>query len=279
MPRSPYQYLRHLERRYGTAGVRYALAHLGGRLVHQPIGDPPIQRTLVPNPTPAGDDGGDIGGDLFRFGRRAGWIMKSNLGTNTALGTHMLDAAANSGAATAFISAPHAYINYAGTGAAQGWGAALVVTRMELDPTYYATMMTGADVTNNAMQYGFHSNTLNAATTQPGRSVCFFVPASAGAQNWLAHTGNNTAPGANGNAAAGDFTQVDTGVALTADTRYVFLIEVELTEARFYINGTLVATITTDLPDATDLFWRGLAFSVAANARSIRNQLIYITTG
>jgi hypothetical protein len=79
--------------------------------------------------------------------------------------------------------------------------------------------------------------------------------------------------------AAGTLTTQDTGVAYVANTRYVFKIDcTDPTSIKFYINGALVATFTTNIPALDTVF--GFLISAttkAAETKSIRYRMMVMT--
>ncbi len=88
----------------------------------------------------------------------------------------------------------------------------------------------------------------NAVTTGRGTDnvMFYYTHASATTTKWMAET-------ASGNVRTG--TETDTGITVSLDTWYRMRIEINnaATEVRFYINGTLVATNTANIPTGVNL--------------------------
>lgn len=87
-------------------------------------------------------------------------------------------------------------------------------------------------ITNYYLHYVLSDVTGGSQTNQAG-----FIIDRTQSANWLAY-----------NDAAGSATQTDTGLAVVANTWYSLRVEETSGDIKFYINGTLYATHTTNLP-------------------------------
>ena len=117
---------------------------------------------------------------------------------------------------------------------------------MDVLPDIYSVIKTGdraQDITDCIIWIGLSTNT-GLGNPIVGDFVGFrFAPTDLGDVNWIALTANG-----------GTTTTTDSGVAVTVDTRYVFRIKVvSLSSVELYVNGTLVATHTTNLPASLTL--------------------------
>jgi len=99
-----------------------------------------------------------------------------------------------------------------------------------------------SDATDNFSVYSSIDSTPNGSG-ENNNSVGFRYTHGLNAGNWTAYSKSN----------AGVVTQVDTGIAVAADTMYVLDIvyNKDRTEALFYINGVYKARINTNMPSAT----------------------------
>jgi Protein of unknown function (DUF2793)/Repeat of unknown function (DUF5907) len=115
--------------------------------------------------------------------------------------------------------------------------------------TRFATkigFITLSDATNTyTMEVGF----VNVLTSAPNFSIMFRYTHSVNGGRWEAICNNN-----------GTITAVDTGIAASTGVMRTFEIEVNATNTSvaFFIDGTLVATITTNIPAATVGFGAGI---------------------
>jgi hypothetical protein len=115
--------------------------------------------------------------------------------------------------------------------------------------TRFATkigFITLSDATNTyTMEVGF----VNVLTSVPNFSIMFRYTHSVNGGRWEAICNNN-----------GTITAVDTGIAASTGVMRTFEIEVNAanTSVAFFIDGTLVATITTNIPAATVGFGAGI---------------------
>lgn len=175
------------------------------------------------------------------------------------------------------------YINYpssttlnatAGWPAASGGGSVLVFER-QLGPILQVVIKTGAsatDIANCTIWVGMNvSGGTDASATGAGIMFRFdpFVESSGAPGsdvNWQATQGDNVFPSTQSNV-------TDTGVVVTANTRYVLRIDASaVSTVRFYINDVLVATHTTGLVTATTKMYLAayIINRVAGTARNIR---------
>ena len=183
------------------------------------------------------------------------------------------------GGTAVFNDGTGSYINYtSGTGiSAVGGLAAAAANLVQLRhlPDILFVMKTGAvaaDISNVRIWVGMHTDGA-LATDVPGSlgisGVVFRYSTPAGDTNWQAHTFDGV----------GD-TAVDTGVVVTADTRYVFRIRAtSTTTIEFYINGTLVAMAAGTIPAGTTNLQFGYCHTVnalAGTARAIRWRKTFI---
>lgn len=90
--------------------------------------------------------------------------------------------------------------------------------------------------------------------------ACFiFNPASH--TNWQAFTNDNSGGGST----------TDSGVAFAADTAFEFRIRTSASDVKFYIDGSLVATHSSNLPNSTQTMLFGVGLATLENvAKNIR---------
>jgi hypothetical protein len=159
------------------------------------------------------------------------------------------------GTPTAFEDSTGAYINYATStalNAAAGWAWGQTDVRVEVQPRWEYIMKTGAnasDVANTRIWCAFVSAAaLDQSDAGVGNVAGFRYSTSAGDANWQAVTRN---------AGTGLNTIVDTGVPITANTRYVLIIDASNPASIVFMIGvggtqpSVVATISTTLPVVT----------------------------
>lgn len=220
-----------------------------GRLLHEPIGDPIIQRTLIPQST-----SGDGGAATFGAAFERWYALEEQTSLGTARSTFGMAQMTATGTAAAFQDTTGSYINYTSTtlaSAIAGWtNTTTDVVQTQLLPDLLVVMKTGAnatDVQNLRIWFGLQNNGLGAlgtdtpGATSAGTTLLFRYSTPGGDTTWHA----TSADGASD-------TATDTGVAVTANTRYALRIRVVTTSSVEYsINGTLVATLTTTLPAGT----------------------------
>lgn len=199
----------------------------------------------------------------------------------TSLDTYGMAAATANGTATTFQDSTGSYINYASSTALNsvaGWhNTATNIVQTRLLPDLTVVMKTGAaasDIANLRIWVGLQSGGSALATDTPGASavssLMFLYSTPRGDTTWFAQSSD-----------ADSDASTNTGVSVAADTRYVMRIRVVSTSSvEYYINGTLVATLSAaaHLPaDSTGL--RTGAHTVnalAGTARNIRLRKFYV---
>ncbi len=182
---------------------------------------------------------------------------------------------ADTGTATLLHDSTGAYLNYATTtsaGAVAGWTPITGSFSMQLLPDGVFVMKTGAnasDLTGVRIWVGFDDGGNENGPT-PANSVLFrFDTQDAGDTNWMTISEDGSSNTELNNS----------GVAVAANTRYVLRVQiVSTTEARFYINGALVATHTSRFPAASTTLSPRLYIlnGTAGTARNIRCRMIKI---
>lgn len=120
-------------------------------------------------------------------------------------------------------------------------------------------------VTNVRAWVGFSdlaANTVAGTATPTGNFVMFRFDTSAGDTHWKCCTRDNVTTNV-----------VDSGVAPVANTSVFLAIDCDPVAgaAKFYINGVLVATITTHLPGSTT----NMRWLMVGNTLSVSQQIIY----
>lgn len=103
---------------------------------------------------------------------------------------------------------------------------------------------------------GNGNSQFNDADSPDNQSIAFRYSTVAADTNWQCFTRTTVN------------TQVDSGVVVSSDTRYVFEVVVTTSQVQFYINGTLVATSTTNIPTASTT--PGLAATVRTQTTAAR---------
>jgi hypothetical protein len=171
--------------------------------------------------------------------------------TGTTLDVLFIAGPTEVGTKSAVADATGQYINYVTLttlNAAAGWAGALADLQLQQSPEFEFVIKTGAGAGDIANQRIWAAFTTAAALDQSdagvGNTVGFRYSTGAGDTKWQAVTRN---------AGTGLNTVTDTGVTVVADTRYEFHIDARNAGSSilFYINGTLVATLTTTLPVLT----------------------------
>lgn len=151
------------------------------------------------------------------------------------------------GTAAAHADAPDDYEQYTATAATAGtnFGHAPGSSGAQFgkNPDLGIRIKTGADVSSVRYWVGWFSADPRSAD-DPGAThlIGFRFSTDAGDTNWIAANKDGTT-----------LKTTDTGVAVTADTKYRFRMVADAVNnaIRFYVNGTLVATHTTNLPGST----------------------------
>lgn len=209
------------------------------------------------------------------------WANWEQNGLQTTVATYGMTAPTATGTASSVQDSTGSYINYlSGTAASAqaGWATAggVATVQKQLLPDLEVVLKTGAgasDVASLRIWAGLQTNGA-IGTDTPGASAAissllFRYSTPAGDSNWMATASDGSS----------DATPVDTGVAVTADTRYVMRIKVvSASSVEYYINDLLVATITTALPAAsTNLFlYASTVNAGAGTARNLRLRKFYI---
>ena len=140
---------------------------------------------------------------------------------------------------------------------------AFTVCRRDWLPDITFRVKTPATLSNSRLWIGLFNQSMDASEATTGDHVAAFRYSTAvdSSGKWQTVTNDGGAtPTVN-----------DSGVNRSADTAYTMRIRCLSGSIEFYIDGTLVATHTTDLPGATTLL--GYAVRVTAlanNARSIK---------
>jgi hypothetical protein len=134
--------------------------------------------------------------------------------------------------------------------------------RRDWQPHYAAHVKTGASIADVRYWVGMFSNDPTSGGSNPSGYdlAALRFDTSAGDTNWMCCTKDATT-----------LTATSSGVAPAANTAYTFRIEQDASEARFYINGSLVATITTNLPtSSTGIGAMVTLTTLAASAKTVK---------
>ena len=123
-------------------------------------------------------------------------------------------------------------------------------------------VQTGATITTIRVWVGAFSSSPVASSDPAVHGACFRFDTSAGSVNWWTWSNDGSGGG----------TLTNTGVTPASHTAYTLEIEIISTaEIRFYIDGALVATHTTNLPGSTtSLIPHCKVRTLANSVRSIR---------
>lgn len=183
--------------------------------------------------------------------RRRWWLIQQNGGLTTLNQAGFTTAPTITGTAVVLNLATAQFIQYTSAAVINsdaGWiAAAFSQTQFNYRPAYAVSMRVGTPITNVRYWLGLFSATPIAATDPAIDGMGFRYSTDVdGTAFWRCWT----------NDGAGGGTVTVTTVALTANTVYNLAIEVDSAGAnvKFYINGILVATHTTNLPTgATNL--------------------------
>jgi len=174
------------------------------------------------------------------------------------------------GAATAFSDSTGQYINYATTttSGTQGGLFTSTIQTTQFLPDAYLVMKTGAvaaDITGVRIIFGWSSTFTFDTSDNPASThlAAFRFSTGAGDTTWRALTKDGTT-----------LNNQDSGVTVAADTKYILRIKVVTTSSiEFYINGTLVATSSSNLPTSTttlNLYMGVATNTTAGTARALR---------
>ena len=149
------------------------------------------------------------------------------------------------------------------TGSASGMVSAFTVCRRDWLPDITFRVKTPATLSNSRLWIGLFNQSMDASEATTGDHVAAFRYSTAvdSSGKWQTVTNDGGAtPTVN-----------DSGVNRSADTAYTMRIRCLSGSIEFYIDGTLVATHTTDLPGATTLLGYAVrAIALANNARAIK---------
>ena len=126
-----------------------------------------------------------------------------------------------------------------------GTNATPMLVLLPHNPIFFAKIKTGASIAAMRLWIGLTSNDITNVD-DPLVEVCAFRYSAGISGNWYAVTDDGAT-----------LTPVDTGLAIAANTIYTPMIEVvNGNTVKFYINGALLHTATTNLPSAaTDFGW------------------------
>lgn len=172
--------------------------------------------------------------------------LHQQTGAGTGVNTVGLSGLTTNGGVSLLSDATGMYVNYlSAVGLSQQAGYSTTSTpeyTLALFPDIIATIKTGpnaADITNCRIWVGISQNTALGGATHNNIVLFRFNQVESGDTNWQCVT----------RGAGASATITDSGVAVSVDTRYIMRINVaSLNTVQFYINNTLVATHTTDLP-------------------------------
>lgn len=171
------------------------------------------------------------------------------------------------GTAATHADGPDDYVQYTATAATTGTNfghsAGSAGAAFGKDPMFGMRIKTGADVSSIRMWLGWFSGDPRGADDPAGlHFMGFRFSTDAADAGWVAATKDGTT-----------IKTTATGVAVTADTKYRFKIVADSvgSSVKFYIDGNLVATHTTNLPGSTTTLNQYLAGQNRANSqRQIR---------
>jgi hypothetical protein len=147
--------------------------------------------------------------------------------------------------------------------ASMGWFA------RDLKPIYVARQATYTSVADVRFWFGLASATPSGSADPSGVHLAAFRydTATDGTAFWRCCTKDGTT-----------MTVTATGVAIATDTVYLFRIETDSSAVRFYIDGNLVATHTTNLPgSSTAIGPTAKVTALAAAAKSLRHSRLYLS--
>lgn len=154
------------------------------------------------------------------------------------------------------------------SGNASGVISAYTICRRDWIPTYETIIRTGAAITSIRLWIGLFSASPDASSDPAIHIAAFRYATDAdGTAFWRTVTKDGTTINA-----------VESSVAIAADTVYRLRIRVNTAgEVLFFINGTLIATHTTQLPGATTLLGYGNRVTTLTNAsRAIKWEAIWM---
>lgn len=197
----------------------------------------------------------------------ANYAAAAAAGTATAVGIGAATLSAT--VTTVHPTADAHFLNHA-TGAVAGNASGMNLPTACLrsaQPEFWAKIRTGSaagDITSCRIWVGLGGAiaTMNGSSTPNTAYACFrYDPSIDTGTKWRAVVGTATA----------SLTVVDTGVTIAADTAYLMAIRFTAAAVTFYINGVLVATISTTLPGNTIAFVPQVQITTTAvGAKNIR---------
>lgn len=211
--------------------------------------------------------------DFFDIKKRRAWVnfwpgnqtpVSAGLGTISTVGA-MGDGSSPDYQMTRFTSAATA-----GSMSGPRLNVSIPHFRTLFDPTFYARIRTGSDITSLRIIIGFDTA---AATNSDGDSrslVVFRYSTVAGDTNWM---------GVCNNGGAATTQTADTGVAVAASTVYLFKVVIsgDGTLATFTVNGSAPVTLNTNLPATSTGMFPTFSFTPqAASARVLDYSFIHI---
>jgi hypothetical protein len=139
----------------------------------------------------------------------------------------------------------------------------------DLKPIYVARQATYTSVADVRFWFGLASATPSGSADPSGVHLAAFRydTATDGTAFWRCCTKDGTT-----------MTVTATSVAVATDTVYLFRIETDSSAVRFYIDGNLVATHTTNLPgSSTAIGPTAKVTALAAAAKSLRHSRLYLS--
>lgn len=197
------------------------------------------------------------------------WVHQADLDTTAFVSTGLDFTFTGTGSTLADDDTDARWIRIT-SGAVSGDHASLVIIpakqRRRWSTTMVMRMKTYSDISSTRAWFGF-TDTSPLSTDDPASAhlAAFRYSTVAGDSNWMACVKDGSTLNAQ-----------STGVAVAIDTMYLFRVETDASEIRFYINGTLVYTHTSNLPglDQSMGYFNGVQ-TVTAATRSWRYCRMY----
>lgn len=191
----------------------------------------------------------DLRSFVDAFFKRTAWVQQTdtaNSFTSTSMGTN-----GTSGVSSVVTDATGAYLNYvtsAGPNTNAGWLGPTPHTQRQLLPDSSWVIKTGAvgaDITVLRMWIGLTDATapspMNTDDPAGVNQMAFRFSTAAGDTTWQCTTKDGTTQGV-----------TNSGITVASNTRYEMRIDAsDGTQVKFFINGVLVATRSTNLPTNT----------------------------
>jgi hypothetical protein len=261
----------------GTSAVAATAAGTAGQLlVGQDASSDPSFRTMSGDATLAASGAITVDYAPVKGGSDTDplnyWYMAEPADVGAVTVSSITSVTANtSGTITAYTDSTGIYTNHAGatSGTAVGWVSSAAVIDVQNLPKTWIKVKTGLNITSQRIWAGlFSSTTINndtPGTTAANLGAAFRYSTVAGDTTWQCVTFNGTSQ-----------TVTDSGVTVAKDTRYDLVIDfvnyfAGTPSVRFYINSTLVATMTLTLPDgSTPLFLLTQIVPQVSVSRSLR---------